>query len=194
MEEDNVLDVNDASLDKYKAASEIANNTLKALLVATVAGKTTTDLCALGNKLIQAQCEGVFKGKKNAEGKPMRKGVAFPVCISVNECAGNNCPMRTDAGQVLQNGDVVKIDLGVHIDYYLAVTAHTVVIGATADAKVKGKTADLVLSALHGAQIALKTIQVGASNYQVTDAMKTVSECYGVNAVQVSSCIRSSTV
>lgn len=184
MEEDNVLDVTDQSLDKYKAAGEIANNTLKALLKTIAPGKTTTELCSLGNKLIQTQCDGIFNNKKTADGKPMKKGVAFPVCISVNECAGNNCPMKTEPGQVLAAGDVVKIDLGVHIDFYCAVAGHTVVVGATPEAKVKGPSADVVLAALHGAQIAYKIIQVGATNQQVTDAMAKVAEAYGVNAVQ----------
>jgi len=179
-----VLDVNDASLDKYKVAADIANTTLKALLKSTVAGKTTTELSLLGNKLIQTQCDAVFKDKKNAEGKPMRKGIAFPVCYSVNDCVGNNSPMKSDAGQTLAAGDVVKIDFGVHMDYYFAVAAHTIVVGATPEEKCKGKAADVALAALHGAVIASKIIQVGATNQQVTDAMKQVAECYGVNAVQ----------
>jgi len=185
MEEENEpMDISDATLDKYKAAGDIANKALEALLKVVVPGKTTTDLATLGNKLVEKLCDGVYKDKKNADGKPMRKGIAFPVCISVNECCGNNSPMKTDPGQALAEGDVVKIDFAVHIDYYLAVVAHTVVVGANPESKIKGKVADVVLATLHGAQIALKTIEVGATNQQVTDALRKVSECYGVNTVQ----------
>jgi len=184
MEDDNALDVTEQNLDKYKAAGEIANNTLKALLKAVAPGKTTTELCVLGNKLIQTQCDGIFNNKKGSDGKPLRKGVAFPVCVSVNECAGNHSPMKSEAGQTIAAGDVVKIDLGVHIDFYCAVAAHTVVVGATPEAKASGAKADVVAAALHGAQVAYKLMQPGATNQQITDAMKKVAEVYGVNTVQ----------
>ena len=57
----------------------------------------------------------------------MTKGIAFPLCISVNEVCGHFTPLR-DESEKLKNGDVVKLDLGVHIDGFIAMAAHTMVI------------------------------------------------------------------
>jgi methionine aminopeptidase len=65
------------------------NNTVKALLKAVAVGKTTTELSLLGNSIVTALCEGVFKADKK-----MKKGIAFPCSVSVNECAGNNAPLK----------------------------------------------------------------------------------------------------
>ena len=40
-----------------------------------------------------------------------------------------------------------KSDLGVHIDGYIALVAHTVVVGATAQNPASGKAADAILAA-----------------------------------------------
>ena len=40
---------------------------------------------------------------------------------------------------VLADGDVVKIDMGAHIDGFIAVVAHTVVVGSSASNPVTGK-------------------------------------------------------
>ena len=40
---------------------------------------------------------------------------------------------------ILADGDVVKIDMGAHIDGFIAVVAHTVVVGSSASNPVTGK-------------------------------------------------------
>lgn len=60
----------------------------------------------------------------------IEKGVAFPTCVSVNECVCHNSPLISEAQEDIKEGDIVKVDLGVHIDGYIAVVAHTVVAGA----------------------------------------------------------------
>jgi methionyl aminopeptidase len=50
---------------------------------------------------------------------------AFPVNISRNQIAAHFTPLSTDT-QVFQKGDVVKIDVGAHIDGYIADTAVTI--------------------------------------------------------------------
>lgn len=52
---------------------------------------------------------------------------AFPCNISINEIASHYTPL--DKSHVFRNGDVVKLDLGVHIEGYIADTAATVEIG-----------------------------------------------------------------
>jgi methionine aminopeptidase len=76
--------------------------------------------------------------KKNIE-----KGIAFPTCISPNEICGHFSPLKSESNQ-LKKGDVVKIELGVHVDGFIALAAHTIVVG---EEKVSGKKADAILAA-----------------------------------------------
>ena len=63
---------------------------------------------------------------------------------------------------VIQDADVVKIDLGAHIDGFIAVVAHTFVVGATKDKKVTGKKADVITAAHMAAEAALRLVKGGA--------------------------------
>ncbi|MFO8077236.1 MAG: M24 family metallopeptidase, partial [Thermoplasmatota archaeon] len=55
-----------------------------------------------------------------------KRGAApsFPVNISVNEIAAHFSPLKDDT-HVFKTGDVVKLDVGTHIDGYIADTAVT---------------------------------------------------------------------
>lgn len=85
----------------------------------------------------------MFKNKKE-----MKKGIAFPTCISVNNCVCHFSPLRTESDVKLADGDVVKIDLGAHIDGFIAVAAHTLVVGASKDKKVRKQTRTVDVSQL----------------------------------------------
>ena len=52
-------------------------------------------------------------------------GIAFPTCISPNHCVGHYSPLVSEDTVEIKEGDIVKIDLGVHVDGYIAVVAHT---------------------------------------------------------------------
>ena len=56
--------------------------------------------------------------------------------MSVNNCICHYSPLFSEPDTILANGDMVKIDMGAHIDGFIAVVAHTTVVGVTADAKV----------------------------------------------------------
>ena len=64
----------------------------------------------------------------------MLKGTAFPCSISKNELCGYFSPYKTEANEkekefdILQEGDCIKIDLGVHFDGFIALVAHTVFV------------------------------------------------------------------
>lgn len=55
-------------------------------------------------------------------------GIAFPVNISLNEAAAHDTPSPGDQ-RVFTTGDIVKLDIGVHLDGYIADTACTVDLG-----------------------------------------------------------------
>jgi methionine aminopeptidase len=103
-------------------------------------------------------------------------------------------------------GDLVKIDLGCHVDGLIAVAAHTVRVGVTGPLTdpVEGPLADVFHAAWAAAEVAAKMIKDGGStppiilyylliytvnssslgtNTEVTAAMKRIAEAYGVNAI-----------
>jgi curved DNA binding protein len=116
--------------------------------------------------------EEVKKVFSNKKSKKLERGVAFPCCVSVNNLCGHFSPMP-DETQALAAGDVAKIDLGCHIDGYVAQAAHTVVVGG---GKVAGRKADVVLAAHHAHQAALRSIRDMATNTAVTEAIAGVTE------------------
>lgn len=167
-------------LDKYKAAGEIADEVLKLVTEKCVPGADIAEICAFGDKTIEESCLKVFNSKKT---KKLRRGVAFPTCVSVNHIIGNYSP-SADESSKLEEGDVTKIDLGAHIDGYIALAGHTIVVSADPTQKVTGKAAS-VIKAVHDAkEAALATIITGNKNTQVTDVINNVAKEYGTNIIK----------
>ena len=50
---------------------------------------------------------------------------AFPVNISINDVAAHYTPMNKDEIKI-KKGDVVKVDIGTHVDGYVGDTAYTI--------------------------------------------------------------------
>merc|ERR1719379_2687526 len=78
-------------------------------------------------------------------------------------------------------GDLVKVDLACHIDGFIAAAAHTIVIG---EEKVVDRRADVVHAAWTAAEAALRLVQVGNTNVQVTEAFAKVASQFGCKPVQ----------
>ena len=76
-------------------------------------------------------CESVEAQIRSMNGQP-----AFPVNTSLNEVAAHYTAEPNDA-TVVKEGDVLKIDIGVHVDGYIADTAVTVCYDAKYESLVK---------------------------------------------------------
>ena len=165
-------------VNKYTLAAGIVDVAMQGVLTQCVAGKSIAEICTFGDTVIEGQTGQLFKTKK------VEKGVAFPTCISVNECVCHNSPLTSESG-TLAPGDMVKIDLGCHIDGFIAVSAQTIrVPPAAGSAKIDGAAADCVKAAYEAALVAAQLMKPGNTNTQVTAAVAKVAEAYGVNAVQ----------
>lgn len=105
---------------KYKLAAEITNKTLSMLVPGVVPGASVLELCRSGDALIEKETGAVFN-KKNENGEKVEKGIAFPTCISVNEVVCHFSPLPEN-DRTIEEGDLVKIDLGTHIDGFVATT------------------------------------------------------------------------
>jgi len=100
------------TLSKYKKAGEIS---IQAKKLARELLKDGALLVEIADKVE----EKIFK----LGGRP-----AFPVNISVNEIAAHYVPAHKESS-VLKQGDLVKIDVGVHVDGFIADTAFSYSIG-----------------------------------------------------------------
>jgi curved DNA binding protein len=167
-------------LDKYKAAGEIADAIIKQVTEKCLVGADIAEICKFGDDLIEEECKKVFNAKK---AKKLRRGVAFPTCVSVNHIIGNYSPMP-DESTKLAEGDVAKIDLGVHIDGYIAISGHTIVVTANPAEKVTGKAANVIKAAHDAKEAALRTILAGNKNTQVTEVIEKVTKEYNTNVIR----------
>jgi len=95
----------------------------------TLAGKIASEARDYGKDLIKSGVK-LLDVAKNVELRITENGagLAFPVNISINEIAAHFSPNHGDT-LVFNKGDVVKLDVGAHIDGYIADTATTVEVG-----------------------------------------------------------------
>ena len=169
-----------AILDKYKAAAQITNAALAKVLGLCVPGADIYKVCQETDLFIEEELKKIFNNKKS---KKLERGIAFPTCISVNNICGHFSPMA-DESVLLLEGDVAKIDLGAHLDGFIAQAAHTIVVSADPASKVTGKKAEVILAAYNAMLAAQRTIKHQGTNSQVTEAIAKVAEAFGVNPLE----------
>lgn len=98
--------------EKYREAGKIAGEALRIGIKSIKEGVSYIE--------IAEKVEGYIKE---------RAELAFPVNISVNSIAAHFTPSFYDKN-VFRKGDVVKLDVGAHVDGYIGDTAGTVEIGS----------------------------------------------------------------
>jgi len=163
-------------VDKYKDAARIANGVMTELLGLVVPGTNVYELCTHGDNMINQLVLEVHSKVKN-------KGVAYPTCISINNCCGNYSPLSQNESVVLSQGDVVKIDLAVHIDGYISTVAHTTVCG-TFEGPITGDIANLICAAYFASECALRLIRPGKTNTDITNVIQRVANLFHVTPLQ----------
>ena len=70
------------------------NLALQGLVGQCIPGAKIIDLCEFGHTVMEAQAAKLYTKKVN--GKQIDRGVAFPVCISVNDVVCNHSPLPTE--------------------------------------------------------------------------------------------------
>ena len=116
------------------------------------AGAKIVDICQAGDDFITAECKKAFPKEQ------IDRGIAFPTSVAVNNIAGHFSPLKDDKATLAKN-NVVKIDLGAHIDGYLALAARTMVVEPSGD--VTGKVADVITAAQVAMNAAVHMLQIG---------------------------------
>jgi hypothetical protein len=203
LEADNDLAGNPALLAKLSAAAAMANRTLRSLVPKVVVGASVATLCLAGDARIARELaaaatttttpsmdtdmeEGEGEGESDEE---HANGIAFPTCITLNSMAACNRPAPgSEADQVLALGDLAKIQLGVHVDGYVAMVTHTLVVGAGATGTpVVGRPADVVCAAYHAAEAAARMLRVGASRTAIQYMIHQIAAAFGCLPTDTSS-------
>ncbi|KAL0577130.1 hypothetical protein V5O48_004844 [Marasmius crinis-equi] len=174
----------DADLTKYKTAADIVRDVMKKLIELAVDGARILDLCIEGDKLIEQGTGAVYN--KAVKGVKVAKGIAFPTSISVNNTVSHFSPLESDSqsSQTLAKDDVVKIHIGAHIDGFAAVSAETIVIGASTENPVTGRKADVIKAAWHAAEVAMRLVKAGNKNWAVTEAVQKAATAWDCKPVE----------
>ena len=143
--------MNDDIYEKYKLAGKIANEARTYGINLIKPGARFEDIA---NKVELKILES-------------KAGLAFPVNISVNEIAAHYSPVTNDK-KVINKGDIVKLDLGSHIDGYIADTAVTVEVETN-------NYEDMIKASSDALDIAIKMIKPGIKLFEVgKDIQKTI--------------------
>lgn len=99
---------------------------------------------------------------------------AFPCNISVNEVAAHYSPQAWDS-TVFEKGDLVKLDIGVHLDGYIADIAKTVVVG--------GAKSRLIKAAEEALEEAINYIKPGVYTNEVGALVEKTITSYGFSPI-----------
>ena len=117
-------------------------------------------------------CEAVEQHIKDGGGE-----LAFPVQTSVNEVAAHDCPSPEDE-RVYREGDLAKVDVGVHIDGYVVDTATTVEVGGP------GGGAALVEAARAALEAAIVAAGPGVPIWRLSAAIATTLRGFAVRPMR----------
>jgi methionyl aminopeptidase len=144
------------TLDKYREAGRIAAE------VRAEAEKTIKP----GMKLLEIA--------EMIESRIVQKGAkpAFPANISINEIAAHYTPAVADA-RAIEPGDLVKVDIGVHIDGYIGDTAFTY-------CSEKSPLIDCVNKVLESAT---KIIKPGITVAEIGEAIESTAKAEGFGLI-----------
>jgi len=151
--------MNETTLNKYRKAGTIASNARD-----------------YGVKLIKSGVDFLEVAKK-VESRIVEKGgdLAFPVNISINEVAAHYSPKHNDKN-TFNKGDVVKLDVGAHVDGYIADTAITV--------EVESKNYnDMIKASSNALDVAIETIKPGIDLALVGKSIEDTIKSKGFNSI-----------
>ncbi|EGG17259.1 proliferation associated protein [Cavenderia fasciculata] len=179
-QEHEIEDLSDDSvINFYMTSSQVCNQAIKEVIALCQEGKSIIDICVAGDAFIESACAKLFTKRKNLE-----KGIAFPTCVSINDCVGHFSPLRSEAPTLLKKGDIVKVDLGVQFDGYVAMGAHTIIVGGgDAGQPLTGRTADAICAAHFAMEAAIRLVKEGNKSSDVTKAITKIADAYHVTPV-----------
>ncbi len=151
--------VDEEALKNYKKAQSISISTMIYAKTLVKEGAKILDVAEkIEDKIIQ------LGGK-----------IGFPVNISINDIAAHYTPDIND-DTILSVGDLVKIDVGVHVEGYIWDKASTVCIGQ--------KKHPLIEASEKALDAATKLIKVGTKVFEISEVVESVVQELGFNPIR----------
>jgi len=145
-------------LEKYKKAGKILKESLE----------YGSNLIKPGTKIIEV-VEKIEEKIKSLGGE-----FAFPVNISINQNAAHDTA-DIDDNRIFKDGDLVKLDVGVHVDGYIADSAKTISINSGRE--------DLIKASEKALSEALKIMIPGIHVSTVSEVIEETIKNYGSNPI-----------
>jgi len=152
------MSLSDDVVEKYRLAGKIAAEVREQVKRSVTEDMPIIDICEKTEALIR---------KKG--GIP-----AFPCNVSINEITAHYTSPPGDK-RTVPAGSLVKVDLGVHVDGYIADTAQTVCFNPEYE--------DLVTTAEEALQTGIKTIHAGMFTLRFGSTVQKVIESHGLKPI-----------
>ncbi|MEK6963746.1 MAG: type II methionyl aminopeptidase [Nanoarchaeota archaeon] len=139
------------------------------------AGHIAAEALAFGQKKVKIGaslrevCDAVEQKIKALGGE-----IAFPAQTSLNHVAAHNCPPPED-DTVYKEGDVVKLDIGAHINGYVADNACTINLGAYDD---------LVKASRDAVNAAIRILEPGLPVCKIGKVIEEAITSYGFEPIR----------
>lgn len=165
------------NFEKYKISSRIVNKAMKLVLEKIQDGIKIVELAQLGDEIMSKEIDTVFRKSELKFGK----GIAMPTSISINEIAGFNSPLTENKTQI-KKGDVVKVEMGVHIDGFICLTSNTKYLSHEDDPnKIK---IEKLLKAIEECKQRIKGVmKVDKNTEEIIKIFNEISIKYGVSLI-----------
>ena len=140
------------------------------------AGKINQEAKVLARKLLKPGVKVLDLAEKVEKFiKEKGAGIAFPVNTSINDIAAHYTPDINDT-LTLKEGDLVKVDIGTHIDGYIGDSAFSVRLGEKSD--------PLIQASKDALEQFIKTVRPGKTIDELSLLVEEVVTSHGVNPVR----------
>jgi methionyl aminopeptidase len=150
------VDLTSEEYEKYREAGEILTTVLKEAKERVEVGASMLEVAEFAEE----------------RARDLGGGLAFPTNVSIDEEASHATPGRDDDATFGE--DLVCLDVGVHVDGYIADAATTV--------DLRG-VPDLVEASEAALDAALETVEAGVHTGEVGAAVETTIDGYGYNPI-----------
>lgn len=151
--------INEEFYEDYKKAGNIHKKVMSDIKQKIKVGMGILEIVKFAEKKIES-----YDGK-----------CAFPVNISINEQAAHNTPIDTDI-DVFRKNDIVKIDIGIHINGFIADGAETI--------EFSNNHSNLIKASDQALKAAIDIVKSGTKIKDIGSIIETTILDYGYNPIR----------
>jgi methionyl aminopeptidase len=141
------------------------------------AGKVAHEALEFGKNMI-AEDVKILDVVNSVEDLIVKRGarVAFPVNIAIDDVAAHFTPRHDDTKLTFQRGNLVKLDVGAHIDGYIADTALTVEVSTR-------NWQDLIKASENALELAIDMVRPGVDLGEIGRTIEETIKQYGFKSI-----------